>query len=436
MKDDGAFVSLDSNLLGTGASKLLAFLKSRVLFQDEALTQLARAYDLAQSPLRQPHTTFLQMMLVGCSGVGKTETARALAEFLFGNMLAMTKIDCGNLNERYSGSMLVGSTAGYLGYDHPTDSRYSNPPRFSQKVIDKPAFDYLMRNLKFIDPAKYSELEDISKQAKEIRKGLNGTLAPEVVTAINQQVARLEERRNNVIERAVLQHPLKQVVLLDEFEKAHPSVRNMILPILDEGRIQMANGEFTSFENALVIITSNVGSREIGESIRGKHSIGFAGHSSPSESSDIAKNSARKIFPPEFMSRMGNNIFVFNPLNRAQRRIILEQKFRQLQRFCDERFPVTISVSEEVFEFLLNLCEKNPEEGARMLEKTLHQHVTSLIGSLINSGQVDKQDRIVLSIQDNRITAVRDNSSAEYQPFGFQEAPEQSSAAPDVFNTD
>ncbi len=435
MKNDGAFVNLDPDLLGEEARKLLDFLKSRVLFQNEALTQLARAYDFAESPLRQPHTTFLQMMFIGCSGVGKTETARALAEFLFGSRLAMTKIDCGNLNEKYSGSMLVGSTAGYMGYDHPTDPRYSNPPQFSQKVINKPALDHLMRNLKFIDPNKYLELEDISKQAKEIKKGLEGTPTPEVVVAIGQQVTMLEERRRGVIERAVLQHPLKQVILLDEFEKAHTSIRDMILPILDEGRIQMANGEFTSFENALVIITSNVGSRELAESARGKHPIGFGEHSSSTEASDIARNAARNIFPPEFMSRMGNNIFVLNPLNRAQRRAILEQKFRQLQRFCDERFPVTISVSEEVFEFLLNLCERNPEEGARMLEKTLHQHVTSLIGGLINSGQIDKQDRVVLSLEGSRITAIRDNSSSKYGSFEFQEAPTLPNSVADVFDS-
>ena len=243
-----------SNLTEAEASKLLRceeVLHQRVIGQDEAVSGVARAIRRSRSPLKDPRRPGGSFIFLGPSGVGKTELAKSLAEFLFGSQDALITFDMSEFMEKFAVSKLVGAPPGYVGYD----------------------------------------------EGGELTK-------------------------------AVRRRPYS-VVLFDEIEKAHPDVFNILLQILDEGRLTDGQGRKVDFSNTVIIMTSNVGAREIAK----PGGMGFgtsAGKLSDAEIKSRAMGELKKLFRPEFLNRV-DEIVVFKSLSSEQIRGIVDLMVAELR---------------------------------------------------------------------------------------------------------
>ena len=244
-----------SNLTEGEASKLLRceqVLHQRVIGQDEAVNAVSRAIRRSRSPLKDPRRPGGSFIFLGPSGVGKTELAKALAEFLFGSEDALISYDMSEFMEKHAVSKLVGAPPGYVGYD----------------------------------------------EGGELTK-------------------------------AVRRRPYS-VVLFDEIEKAHPDVFNILLQILDEGRLTDGQGRHVDFSNTVVIMTSNIGARDIAQTT----TMGFGGSSSGLSNKEInsrVMSELKKLFRPEFLNRV-DEIVVFKSLTAEQLRGIVELMVTDLRR--------------------------------------------------------------------------------------------------------
>jgi ATP-dependent Clp protease ATP-binding subunit ClpC len=235
-------------------------------------------------------------MFVGPSGTGKTETARLLAETLFGRADALVKIDMSEFAEGHSVSKLVGAPAGYVGY------------RDSNKLAD-----------------------------------------------------------------AVKKRP-HSVVLFDEFEKAHPDVQNVLLQILEDGRVTDATGRPVSFRHAFVILTSNVGSDKLD-----RKALGFG--DGQEDMATVTKEELSQRFRPELLNRL-DRVVVFKPLATAELREILKRELDSILTRVNEAQRVACTAHDDVLDWLVRQ-PMPPEEGARAARRLVEREITSLITKLL-----------------------------------------------------
>ncbi|WP_303132179.1 ATP-dependent Clp protease ATP-binding subunit [uncultured Olsenella sp.] len=244
-----------SNLTEAEASKLLRAeeaLHQRVVGQDEAVTKVSKAIRRSRSPLKDPRRPGGSFIFLGPSGVGKTELAKSLAEFLFGSEDALISFDMSEFMEKHSVSKLVGAPPGYVGYD----------------------------------------------EGGELTK-------------------------------AVRRRPYS-VVLFDEIEKAHPDVFNILLQILDEGRLTDGQGRTVDFSNTVIIMTSNIGAREIAQTAPMGFSAQGNGGLSDKEIRSRVEGELKRLFRPEFLNRV-DEIVVFKSLDAQQLRGIVELMVGELR---------------------------------------------------------------------------------------------------------
>ena len=244
-----------SNLTEAEASKLLRAedaLHQRVIGQDEAVTKVAKAIRRSRSPLKDPRRPGGSFIFLGPSGVGKTELAKSLAEFLFGSEDALISFDMSEFMERHTVSKLVGAPPGYVGYD----------------------------------------------EGGELTK-------------------------------AVRRRPYS-VVLFDEIEKAHPDVFNVLLQILDEGRLTDGQGRHVDFSNTVIIMTSNIGARDIAQTNTMGFSAQGANGLSDKEINSRVMSDLKRLFRPEFLNRV-DEIVVFKSLTSEQLRGIVDLMVRDLR---------------------------------------------------------------------------------------------------------
>src|ERR671919_228759 len=269
-------------------------LHKRVIGQDAAIDAISKAIRRARAGLKDPKRPTGSFIFLGPSGVGKTELARTLAEFLFGDEEAMVRIDMSEYMEKHSVSRLVGSPPGYIGYDEGG--------QLTEAVRRKP----------------YS------------------------------------------------------VLLLDEIEKAHPDVFNILLQILEDGRLTDAQGRTVDFRNAIVIMTSNIGAADIARNTP----LGFSVSDETGMTYDDMKNGItgelKKVFRPEFLNRL-DEVIVFHKLARDEIKLIVELLMRHLRTSMAER-EMQIELSESTKEFLV---EKgwDPAMGARPLRRAIQRYV-------------------------------------------------------------
>ena len=299
-----------SNLTEAEASKLLRcedVLHQRVVGQDEAVTKVARAIRRSRSPLKDPRRPGGSFIFLGPSGVGKTELAKSLAEFLFGSEDALITFDMSEYMEKFAVSKLVGAPPGYVGYD----------------------------------------------EGGELTK-------------------------------AVRRRPYS-VVLFDEIEKAHPDVFNILLQILDEGRLTDGQGRKVDFSNTVIIMTSNAGAREIAK----PSSMGFganAGALSDTEIKSRAMGELKKLFRPEFLNRV-DEIVVFKSLTNAEIRGIVDLMITDLRNRL-----IGNGMSIELADAAKDLLAKegtDPIYGARPLRRAIQTLIEDpLAESLLEGGWV------------------------------------------------
>ncbi|CAN5722528.1 ATP-dependent Clp protease ATP-binding subunit [soil metagenome] len=295
-------------------------LHKRVVGQDKAIKAIARAIRRSRAGLKDPKRPIGSFIFAGPTGVGKTELARALAEFLFADKEALIRVDMSEYMEKFSVSRLIGAPPGYVGY------------------------------------------EDSGTLTKAVR------------------------------------HKPYSVVLLDEIEKAHPDVFNILLQVLDEGHLTDNYGRVIDFKNTVVIMTSNLGAREIG---RGK-GLGF--HSNTEESQfDVMESKVNeeinRAFNPEFVNRLDDTI-VFHPLTRDQIGQIVHNLLADVQKRLDEE-RLTLRLNDEAVGFLV---EQGYDEkfGARPIRRAIQRYLEDPLSEKILLSEFTPGDEIEVGVAEDR----------------------------------
>ncbi len=295
-------------------------LHKRVVGQDEAIEAIADSVRRSRSGLSDKKRPIGSFIFLGSTGVGKTELAKALAEFLFNNENSMTRIDMSEYQERHAVSRLVGAPPGYVGYEEGG--------QLTEAVRRKP----------------YS------------------------------------------------------VVLLDEIEKAHPDVFNILLQVLDDGRLTDNKGRVVNFKNTIIIMTSNIGSHIIQEEFENLNDI------NREEVVAKAKNEVfellKKTIRPEFLNRI-DDVIMFAPLNREEVKQIVAIQFKQIQVMLKEN-DIALEVSPEAIEWLAQLGY-DPMFGARPVKRVMQKQVLNELSKQILAGKVTKDSHIILDEFDHRL---------------------------------
>ncbi len=311
-----------SRMLQSEKEKLLNLeeeLHKRVVGQQEAIDSIADAVRRSRAGLQDMKRPIGSFIFLGTTGVGKTELAKALAEFLFNNENAMTRIDMSEYQERHSVSRLVGAPPGYVGYEE------------------------------------------------------GGQLT-----------------------EAVRRRPYS-VILLDEIEKAHPDVFNILLQVLDDGRLTDNKGRTVNFKNTIIIMTSNIGSHIIQES--------FEKITEKNKDSVLAKTKLevydllKKSIRPEFLNRI-DEVIMFEPLNREDIFKIVEIQFAQIAKRLAEQ-EVKISATHEAIDWLAQLGY-DPQFGARPVKRVMQKQVLNELSKQILGGTIHKDKEIILDMFDNK----------------------------------
>ncbi|SEO86888.1 ATP-dependent chaperone ClpB [Mucilaginibacter sp. OK283] len=310
-----------SKMIQSEREKLLNLegeLHKRVAGQEEAIEAISDAIRRSRAGLQDKRKPIGSFIFLGTTGVGKTELAKALAEYLFNDEGALVRIDMSEYQERHAVSRLIGAPPGYVGYDEGG--------QLTEAVRRKP----------------YS------------------------------------------------------VVLLDEIEKAHPDVFNILLQVLDDGRLTDNKGRVVNFKNTIIIMTSNIGSNIIQEN--------FQALEDSNRDELIAKtknelfNLLRATIRPEFLNRI-DEIIMFTPLSRNEIQDIVKLQFAQVQHTLAE-MGITMEASEEALDWLAQLGY-DPQFGARPLKRVIQKKILNELSKQILAGTVDKDSTIKVDMFDN-----------------------------------
>jgi ATP-dependent Clp protease ATP-binding subunit ClpB len=291
-------------------TKLDQELAQRVIGQDEAVRAVANAVRRSRAGLQDPNRPIGSFIFLGPTGVGKTETARALAEFLFDDEHAMVRIDMSEYMEKHAVARLIGAPPGYVGYEE------------------------------------------------------GGQLT-----------------------EAVRRRPYS-VILFDEIEKAHPDVFNILLQILDDGRLTDSQGRTVDFRNTVIIMTSNVGSQFILEHARGDWAL--------VETQVMAE--LRRTFKPEFLNRVDDTI-LFRTLAPEQIERIVDLQLKRLEHLLAER-KITLDVTPDAKRVLAEEGY-DPAFGARPLKRAIQKLIQNPLALAVLEGQFGEGDRVVVDVGAN-----------------------------------
>ena len=309
-----------NRMLESEKTKLLrmeAELHKRVVGQDVAIEAVADAVRRSRAGLQNEKRPIGSFLFMGTTGVGKTELAKALAEFLFNDENMMTRIDMSEYQERHTVSRLVGAPPGYVGYDEGG--------QLTEAVRRKP----------------YS------------------------------------------------------VVLLDEIEKAHPDVFNVLLQVLDDGRITDSQGRTVDFKNTILIMTSNIGAHYLLEGIQEDGTISEMAE-------ELVMNDLRNHFRPEFLNRLDETI-LFKPLTKANIGGIIHLILADLnERLADRN--LTIEVTKEAESYIIEEAY-DPVYGARPLKRYIQKYVETMAAKLILADKVRGGDTIVIGLKEEDLVA-------------------------------
>ncbi|MBI2446489.1 MAG: ATP-dependent Clp protease ATP-binding subunit [Parcubacteria group bacterium] len=407
LKIDKDLIKLDPNVLCEQTKELEDFLLERIVNQPRAVKCVVSAFDQFNSPLRQHEKPILSALFLGPSGVGKTYIAEMLAEYLFDNPAAFTKIECANYAERHEITKLLGAPTGYIGYDHPTDPRYYNPSLLAQEKIDMPAIQHAQ--MTFIKTDK--EAQRLNKEMENSRqKCLKLTNQQEAKTLMQIYRQKVIQFQNYVVEKTKNIPPIS-IILFDEIEKAHSSLHHFLLEITSKGRTRLGNGEETFFHNSFIIMTSNAGSRSIAEIVKGKKEIGFVrektAKSSDNPIDDRAMLELKKLFTTEFLGRIEKNIVVFKNLSNDDIKKIIDIQLNELLVFLARSFPFELIISDEVKGFILENASDHPEYGARLVSDKIDKYIKEPLARMINTDQIVEGSSIFANLENGNIVFLK-----------------------------
>ena len=311
-------------LLESEADKLLHMedrLHERVIGQHDAIVAVSDAIRRARAGLKDPNRPIGSFIFLGPTGVGKTELARALAEYLFDDEENMVRLDMSEYMEKHTVSRLIGAPPGYVGYD---------------------------------------------------------------------QGGQLTE--------AVRRRPFR-VILFDEIEKAHPDVFNVLLQLLEDGRLTDGHGRTVDFRNTLVIMTSNLGTSEAS-----RRTAGFVTARTQEDSTRLrasVEDALRRTFRPEFLNRLDDTI-IFDPLTQEQVRRIVDLMLQDVRARLGEH-GVTIALTDAAMDWLTN-SGFDHTYGARPLRRAIQQHIENLLSRGIISGEYTEGDTVQVDASDDGLT--------------------------------
>ena len=301
--------------------KMREKISRRIIGQDEAIDKVVRAIQRNRAGIKDPGKPIGTFIFFGPTGVGKTQLAKSLAEYLFDSEDNMIRLDMSEYMEKFNVSRLIGAPPGYVGFEEGG--------QLSERVRRKPYC----------------------------------------------------------------------VVLLDEIEKAHPDVFNLLLQVMDEGRLTDSNGRTVSFRNTILIMTSNVGSRELDEYGTG---VGFntAGRNIQSNRKSVLEKAVKKAFPPEFINRVDEQVF-FNPLTKEDIAKIIDIELKGLKnRVQDAGFDITVTAAAKRF---VADAGYDPSYGARPLKRALQKYIEDPVSEhiitdrMFGGGNGHKKLRVCLS---------------------------------------
>ncbi len=311
-----------TKMLQSDREKLLSLesqLHKRVVGQEEAIEAVSDAVRRSRAGLQNPNKPIGSFLFLGTTGVGKTELAKALADYLFDDENAMTRIDMSEYQERHSVSRLVGAPPGYVGYDEGG--------QLTEAVRRKP----------------YS------------------------------------------------------VILLDEIEKAHPDTFNILLQVLDEGRLTDNKGRVADFKNSIVIMTSNMGSEIIQEKVNNfKGDINTGMEVAKTEVLDLLKQMVR----PEFLNRI-DDIIMFTPLSKENIYKIVSLQLDSVKKMILEQ-NITLDATDEAIAYLAKKGYQ-PEFGARPVKRVIQKEVLNQLSKEILSNQIETDSIILLDAFDDEL---------------------------------
>jgi ATP-dependent Clp protease ATP-binding subunit ClpB len=315
-----------SKMLQSEKEKLLHLeeeLHKRVVGQDEAIGAVSDAIRRSRAGLQDARRPIGSFIFLGTTGVGKTELAKALAEFLFDDENALIRIDMSEYQERHSVSRLIGAPPGYVGYDE-------------------------------------------SGQLTE----------------------------------AVRRRPYS-VILLDEIEKAHPDVFNILLQVLDDGRLTDNKGRTVNFKNSIVIMTSNIGSQIIQKNLE---------RNSEKNYEEVFENTRNEVFTllktvirPEFLNRV-DEIIMFKALDMKEIINIVRLQFQNLREILAKN-QVDLSATEEAMKFIAQEGF-DPQYGARPIKRMIQKNVLNQLSKMLLEGKVDRNSAIILRVNNHSLEIV------------------------------
>lgn len=305
-----------SRMLQSETQKLLNLEKElhmRVVGQDEAINAVSDAIRRSRAGLQDPKRPIGSFIFLGTTGVGKTELAKALAEFLFNNENSMVRIDMSEYQERHTVSRLIGAPPGYVGFEESG--------QLTEAVRRKP----------------YS------------------------------------------------------VVLLDEIEKAHPDVFNILLQVLDDGRLTDNKGRVVDFKNTIIIMTSNIGSQIIQENL---------GKLNEKNRDEILNQTRKQVFDllkisfrPEFLNRV-DEIIMFQSLTQEEVRQVVELQLRIIQKML-EKTSVKLEVTKKAVDFIAKIGF-DPQFGARPIKRVIQKTLLNALSKIILEEKIDKNALIIV----------------------------------------
>ena len=306
---------------GNKLATMGASLKEKIIGQDSAVETVTRAIQRNRAGLKDPNKPIGTFLFLGPTGVGKTQLAKVLAQYMFDSPDSIIRIDMSEYMEKHAVSRLIGAPPGYVGYNEGG--------QLSERVRRKP----------------YS------------------------------------------------------VVLLDEIEKAHPDIFNLLLQVLDEGRLTDSNGRHIDFRNTVLILTSNIGTKELKDFGNGLGFSNVSKRDTVANSRAILEKAIRKAFTPEFLNRLDEQI-LFNPLAKEDIERIIEIELRDLYSRV-EQAGFGLKLGKGVKKFVAD-AGYDPQYGARPLKRAIQRYIEDPLAEKIISGEVKPGETITLKLNKER----------------------------------